>query len=89
MALTAISEIQHTWIIEVTNSYATDREAQHLLTESAITSPNTQNYSLSNGIIRHNDKIVIGQNSAFRTKMITAMHASALGDHSSTQVTYQ
>jgi hypothetical protein len=63
-------------------------EAQELKTQLLIQSPNEQGYSLHQGIIRRNGVIWIGDNSALRTKLITALHDSAVGGHSRVHATY-
>jgi hypothetical protein len=83
-----LSEVKPTWILEVTNSYATDTEAQKLLQQLALASPNEPGYSLSQGIIRRGQQIWVGNNSAIRTKIITTFHSSVLGGHSGIQATY-
>jgi len=88
MAIQAVSSVQPAWIQEVLNSYATDSNAQQLLTRLAISSPDTQGYTLDNGLIRHHDKVWIGQNTALQTKIIAACHSSALGGHSGVVATY-
>jgi hypothetical protein len=76
------------WIQEVLNSYTRDPKAQLLLTRLALQSPNAEGYSLHQGIIRINNSIWIGQNSALQTKLIAAFHSSVIGGHSGTQATY-
>jgi hypothetical protein len=89
MGLSVLSEIQPIWIQEVVNSYATDEDAQQLITQLLIQSPDEQGFSLQQGIIRKANRIWIGCNSALRTKLITALHDSAVGGHSGIQATYQ
>ena len=89
MALQVVSEVQPAWVQEVLNSYSTDSQAQHLLSQLALHSPNTTGYSLDKGLIKHHDKIWIGNNSATQTKLINAFHSSAIGGHSGVAATYQ
>lgn len=89
MALAAVSEVQPIWVQEVINSYVTDAEAQELITQLLIKSPNEEGFSLQQGIIRREGKIWIGSNSALRTKLIAALHDSAAGGHSGMHATYQ
>jgi hypothetical protein len=89
MGLFVLSEIQPIWIQEVVNSYATDEEAQQLITQLLIQSPNEQGFSLQQDIIRKANRIWIGCNSALRTKLIATLHDSAVGGHSGIQATYQ
>jgi hypothetical protein len=88
MALTAVSEVQPRWIQEVTNSYVTDSDAQSLLTRLCVHSPDEYGYSLSQGVIRKGNLIWVGHNSALRTKLVAALHDSAMGGHSGVHATY-
>ena len=69
--------------------YTADSQAQILLTQLAIQTPNTAGYSLDNGLNKYNGKLWIGRNSALQTKIIAAFHSSAIGGHSGTAATYQ
>lgn len=89
MATQAISEVQPQWIQEVSDAYATDPDAQSLLAQLAVHSPNEESYTLHNGLIRFGTHFWIAANSALRTKLIAALHSSALGGHSGIQPTYQ
>lgn len=81
-ALQAVSEVQPVWLQEVLNSYATDAHAQHLLTQLALQSPDDQGFSLHQGLIRHKGRVWIANNSALQTRLIAALHFSAIGGHS-------
>lgn len=85
----AISGCVPVWIQEVINSYAVDAKAQQLLLELAVVSPNSQGYTLSDGVIRYKQKIWVGACTTLQTKIISAFHSSALGGHSGSQDTYQ
>lgn len=89
LAIQAMSTVQPQWLQEVPNSYATDIQAQHLLAQLAIVSPDDKGFSLDNGIIRKHNLIWVGHNSALQTKLISAFHSSALGGHSGVNATYQ
>lgn len=88
-ALQAMSTVKPIWIQEVTNSYVTDPQAHDLLARLAVSSPDQQGFSLHQGIIRLNNRIWVGNNSALQTKLITALHSSAIGGHSGQRATYQ
>jgi len=88
MAIQSVSSVQPVWVQEVLNSYATDAQAKALLSRLAISSPDAQGYSLQTGLIRFKDKIWIGSNSALQTKLIAALHSSAVGGHSGQLATY-
>ena len=89
MSLQAVSVVQPTWIQEVLNSYTTDSQAQTLLAQLAVHSPNASGYSLKDGLIRHQGKLWVGQNSALQTKIIATFHSSPIGGHSRVYATYQ
>lgn len=88
MALQVVSQVQPQWIQEVLNSYATDAQAQELLSQLAIVSPNSDGFSLDRGLIRKGNLIWIGNNSALQTKLIAAFHSSAIRGHSGVNATY-
>ena len=52
MALQAVSQVQPQWIQEVHNSYATNAQAQELLSLLAIASLNANGFSLEQCLIR-------------------------------------
>jgi hypothetical protein len=52
MSLHNCLEVRPMWIQEVINSYETDQQAQEILSQLAIASPNEQGYTLYQGIIR-------------------------------------
>jgi hypothetical protein len=89
LAIQACSSAKPAWLQEIINSYATDADAQRRLTELAIASPDEHGYELTQGLIRRNGRIWVGSNSALQTKIISALHASAVGGHSGAQATYQ
>ncbi|XP_025827071.1 uncharacterized protein LOC112902286 [Panicum hallii] len=68
VAIQAVSIAQNVWVQEVTNSYATDSQAQELLARLVISSPDEHGYSLQQGIIRFKDSIWVGSNSGLQTK---------------------
>jgi hypothetical protein len=55
--INVITTVVSIWIQEVVNSYHTDSQATSLLQELVVHNPNSQEYSLSEGVIRYKDKI--------------------------------
>jgi hypothetical protein len=55
MALQSVADVKPIWIQEVVNSYVTDEEAQVLLGQLAIHSPNEGGFSLQQGVNRKGD----------------------------------
>jgi hypothetical protein len=89
MTANALSICQPMWLQEVVNSYETDTVAQALLARLAIHSPDEEGYSLHQGLIHFHNRLWIGANTALQTKLINALHQSAVGGHSGITVTYQ
>lgn len=87
-AIQSVSVCQPVWLQEVVNAYHNDSKAQYLLTELAIVSRNEKGYTLEAGLVRKNGKVWIAENSAIQTRIIAALHASAVGGHSGIQATY-
>jgi len=87
MALQAVASIQPAWVQEVINSYATNPKAQELLTKLAVQSPDENGFLLHQGIIRHQGKVWIRDNSTLQTRLIAALHSSPIGGHSGTNAT--
>lgn len=88
LSVNALSVCQPLWMQEVANSYATDSEAQALLARLAVHSPDEDGFELHRGVIRVRGKLWIGANTALQTKLISALHDSAIGGHSGTTATY-
>ena len=76
------------WIQEVLNSYYTDTEAQALVQSLTLHSPNEQGYYLDQEVIKKDKHIWLANNSAIRTKVISALHSSPIGGHSRIAATY-
>lgn len=85
---TTVSHVQPVWLQELLNSYNTDLAAQDLLAKLALHSPDEAGFSLSQGIIRYNNKIWVANNSALQTKLINSFHSTAVGGHSGSKGTY-
>lgn len=60
-----------------------------MLSQLAISSPDSQGYALDKGLIRYNGRLWIANNSALQAKLISALHDSAIGGHSGARATYQ
>jgi hypothetical protein len=60
-----------------------------MLTRLAVCSPDEEGYSLNQGMIRLKGRLWIGANTALQTKLISAMHNSAVGGHSGITATFQ
>lgn len=83
-----ISSCRPDWIQEVLNSYEMDLAAQQLLTSLAVSSPDTNRYSLEHGLIKYHSHLWIGANLALQTKLISNFHATPIEGHSGILATY-
>jgi hypothetical protein len=88
MSVQLVTQVQPLWIQDVINSYATNVFAQDLLAQLVVHSPNEYDFSLHQGVIRKEGLIWIAHNSALKTKLISALHDSAVEGHSGGQATY-
>lgn len=61
--------------------------ASKLLSELALHSPHDY-YTLLNGIIRYKHRIWLGHSVQLQQRVLSALHASAMGGHSGYEVTY-
>jgi hypothetical protein len=52
MQIHTVTEVKPAWVQELLNAYVTDKEAQDLLAQLALASPNERGFSLHQGIIR-------------------------------------
>jgi hypothetical protein len=59
-----------------------------LQTQLAIVSPDEQGFSLQRGIIRMGPHIWVGDSSALKTRLISAIHSTVLRGHLGIHATY-
>lgn len=85
----AISVVQPMWVEEVHKTYAQDDYCLQLVAKLSLAPNSTPGFSLANGIIRHNGKILIGITGQMREQLLNSFHQSALGGHSGERATYQ
>ena len=78
----AISVATPQWCNDITRGYATDTQAQRLLSKLATSQTTADSFSLSDGLIRFKNKIWVGNNSTIQQQIIQAFHSSPLGGHS-------
>lgn len=89
LSLMSMSTITPKWMSEVQKSYITDPLTKDLLQQYSITPPELDsNYTLKAGILRYKGKIVLGNDKDLKDKVMTALHASAVGGHSGMRATY-
>lgn len=60
-AAQAVSTAQPIWLQEVANSYVVDKDAHELLQKLAVDASSAHPYSLTDGILRYQDKFGLVQ----------------------------
>uniref|UniRef100_A0A0A9B7C2 Integrase zinc-binding domain-containing protein n=1 Tax=Arundo donax TaxID=35708 RepID=A0A0A9B7C2_ARUDO len=76
------------WIQDVLKSYEGDAKCIEIEQQLRVNAQSVPHYSLHNGIIRHKNRIYIGEHTQLRHQLITSFHDSALGGHSGERATY-
>lgn len=86
----ATSRCTLAWFQErVLLGYQSDPHALELLAKLAVNEKAVPNFTLKEGLLRCNEKVWIGNNSYLQSKIIAALHDTAIGGHSGVPVTYQ
>jgi hypothetical protein len=73
---------------EVVHSYAQDPRTADLVTKLTLNPDFVPNYTLTSGVLSFKGKIWLGHDDTIQSKVIAALHTSALGGHSGFPVTY-
>ena len=84
----AISYSSPTWLAEVVDGYLDDPFSARLLQELSVAPLSHPPYTLQGGLIRYKDRVWIGDNKQLHSRIITALHSSAVGGHSGFPVTF-
>jgi hypothetical protein len=85
----AISSVVPQWMAQVIKSYEQDIKCLDLITKLSIDPHAILNFSLSQGLLIYNGKLVIGDNGELKQHLLQSLHSSALGGHSGERATYQ
>ena len=84
----AISVVVPDWIKEVSESYEQTSWGRDLMTQLAAEPHEYKGYTLKAGLLRYKGRLVIGEDSQLRKKILQALHASPNGGHLGLNVTY-
>lgn len=87
--LLAISVSNLVWLDRLQQGYVDDEETKQLLSELSLTKSNDKGFTLTDGIIRHKNRIWVGNNMLAQQHILQALHTSGIGGHSGIQATYQ
>lgn len=85
----AISECIPSWIQRLQEGYQDDPETKQLLTELSVVGDNGKGFTLEHGTIRFRGRVWVGNNQLAQQHILTALHDSGVGGHSSITATYQ
>jgi hypothetical protein len=85
----AISSTVPDWVADIEASYYNDTQYTNITQQLAVNTEAVPNYTLHPGILRYKGRICIGTNTDLRGKILTSLHASAIGGHSGIRATYQ
>jgi hypothetical protein len=76
------------WVLHVQASYIHDPKCRQLLQEIAIKDDSHPPYTLTTGILRYKNIIIIGASTDLKQKIFHSVHASSFGGHSGQRLTY-
>ena len=76
------------WLEIIVEGYQQDPQAQQLLSELSVVTPNDKGYALVDGIIKNKGRICLGNHKEAHQAVLLALHASGLGGHSGITATY-
>lgn len=82
------SAVQPEWVQQIELSYATDATCQQIITQLLLDPTSQPEYQYVNGILKKNNRIVVGSFMKIRRQLIEAMHTSPLGGHSGQNACY-
>ena len=81
MTLASIAFVILDWNQDITASYEQDDWSKGLM-EQLILNPNSRlGFTLSNGVLRYQGRLVIGDNHTLKEKILETLHGSPLGSH--------
>lgn len=83
-----MSECIPAWVQKLREGYEEFSKDKALLEELAVSGHNDKGFALSDGIIRFQGRIWVGDNSLAQQHILQAMHASGIGGHSGVTATY-
>jgi hypothetical protein len=86
--LQALSTVVPQWLLDVQASYDHDAEAQSLLSRLSVDPAAVPHFTLKVGLLRYKDRIWLGADESLQSKIVSALHCSTIGGHSSILATY-
>lgn len=86
--LDVITSVLSAWYEQAHASYAKESKLQTIIMGTMIGVTGDIGYTYAEGVLRYKDKIVVGQDGEFRTKLVKFVHDSYVGGHAGIQNTF-
>jgi hypothetical protein len=86
--LLALSAPTPSWIAAVAATYSQDPDCVKLLQELSVAPQAHPPFSLTNGLLRYQGRVWVGNDATVQRQIISALHDSAIGGHSGFPATY-
>jgi hypothetical protein len=77
------------WLDKVQAGYEADDKAKQMIAALTIAPDSLPHFTYVDGIIRYKRRVWLGDNPVLQQQVLSALHASAIGGHSSFPVTYR
>lgn len=84
----AVSVSTPSWMDRLQEGYLEHPDDRQLLSELAISSPNSKGFSLQNGVIRYKGRVWVGSNKLAQSHILQSLHSSGIGGHSGIHASY-
>ncbi|KAF7132004.1 hypothetical protein RHSIM_Rhsim09G0000300 [Rhododendron simsii] len=85
----AISVAQTDWLLDLKQSWSTDRDLQALITDLTNDPTSHEGYSWHHDLLNYKGKLVVGSVGHIKTQILQELHGSPVGGHSGTERTYK
>jgi hypothetical protein len=84
----AISAAIPLWVTKVLDSYTEDTKCREWEEQLRVSPSAIPHLTISNGLIKHKGKILVGNTTDLRKRLLESFHNSVLGGHLGEKVTY-
>jgi len=84
----AITAVAPEWVKELVQSYDQTDWLRDLLPQLVTQPSGNQGYSLSNGLIRFQGRLVVGDDRELKERILQSLHCSPVGGHSRIKATH-
>ena len=74
---------------ELEDSYEKVEWLKEILAQLIVNPTAVPNYTLANGLVRYKGRLVVGDDTILKEKILKALHCSPIGGHSGICATYQ